>query len=187
MAFDGLTGALRSTATVNLAPYSVVTVEWWQKDFVAARQAFETSTNFNSNNGAFLLYPNTSTQFSIETHDAGGYNVARCPITFSPSSGVWHHYVVMMFVGKAGSNILYLDSLAQVMTQGAAIMLSAFGNFTLYGASRATTSAFQTASMDEIAVYGAALSPGRIAAHYAARNFGPDALSVTRTFQASSG
>jgi hypothetical protein len=97
--------------------------------------------------------------FSMERWEANQTN--QCPETNAVTQ-VWHHLVATY---DGATSRIYLDG-ALAASQPAALALNATTASLWIGASAFDTAAYFNGFVDEVAVYGTALSATRIAAHY---------------------
>jgi hypothetical protein len=97
--------------------------------------------------------------FSMERWEANQTN--QCPETNAVTQ-VWHHLVATY---DGTTSRIYLDG-ALAASQPAALALNATSASLWIGASVFDTAAYFNGAVDEVAVYGTALSATRIAAHY---------------------
>ena len=167
--FDGITGS--AAANIDLSASTAVTVEFWLKWDVYADNdalAMEFTSNFNQNDGGFLVDPNSADgTFAVSM----GRDTSRNSISFTrPSPNQWHHYVfVLDTAAPAATQITpYVDGqpVAFAKTQsgtGAPV----FANSTLFFMSRGGASLFGAGALDEVAIYDGALSAATVAEHYA--------------------
>jgi YD repeat-containing protein len=170
--FDGGSGS--ASAPLDLSGTSAVTLEFWLKWTAYQNNdqlAFEYTPNFNANEGGFLVDPNAGElggKFGVAIGREGSRNNAYFA---RPSAGVWHHYALVLNSAAPASEqvIPYVDG--QPVAYEKLNSGTGAGNFaksTLYFMSRAGTALFGKGSLDEVSLYGRALSPAEIAAHYAA-------------------
>lgn len=172
-------GAGAFSAAIDLSGRNVLTVEFFLKWTAFANNdamAIELTVDGGATAGGFYIDPNQSGgafQVSMKTAASQGtQNFNR------PSAGVYHHIVLVIdrtVTVLNGAFKLYIDSVLQTATGSVDGSFSGnFANSTLYGMARAGTSLFATGSMDELVLYGTALSQARITAHYAARLTNPN-------------
>jgi len=163
---DGTTGHLdagnRFAFTGN-APY---TLECWAQPNninVNYQRLFSREVQTTPREGYLLFVrgPNTAdpSTFSIERWAAGTTN--QCPET-NLVTQVWHHFVAT-YDGSASR--IYLDG-NLVATQPAPLGLNATNASLWIGASFFDTNGYFGGILDEVAVYGTALSGARVAAHF---------------------
>jgi PKD repeat protein len=168
---EGQTGSFGSVP-MDLSGQSAVTVEFWLKWSTYGNDdklAMEFTPNYNNNAGGFIVDPDAP-QFGGTFGVGLGNNTSRNSIFFArPSAGVWHHYAIV-FDGTApaaGEVTPYVDGQkVSFQQEGAGTGAGAFANSTLYLMSRAGTSLFGNGSLDELAVYGGALSASRVQEHF---------------------
>ncbi len=171
--FDGATGA--ASANVNLSATSQLTVEFWLNWAAYANDddlALEFTPNFNQNDGGFLVDPNAGElggKFGVAIGREGSRNNAYFA---RPSAGVWHHYALVFDTNAPATQqvLPYVDgkpvSFEKLNTGTGG---GKFANSTLSIMSRNASALFGKGSLDELAIYNRALSPGEINSHYLAR------------------
>jgi hypothetical protein len=173
--FDGTNDY--ASAPLNLSTTSKLTIEFWMRWNTVLYtnnddQALELTSNFNNTNGGFLINPASSTS-SSRFEVAIGRGTSRNSIYFTrPSVLAWHHYAFVIDTTAAASQqiLAYVDGKAVAVTKGSSgTGAGAFANSTLYFMSRGGTTQFAPATLDEVAIYKAALTATQIAQHYAAR------------------
>ncbi|HVA18571.1 MAG TPA: LamG-like jellyroll fold domain-containing protein, partial [Solirubrobacteraceae bacterium] len=169
-AFDGVTGAAQ--APVDLSGTSKLTIEFWLKWNKYENNdslAMEFTPNFNEHSGGFLVDPNASDlggTFAVGL----GRNGSRNNVFFArPSAGVWHYYAFVLDATAAGASEItpYVDGQPVAYTKleshtGA----GPFANSTLNFMSRNAEKLFGAGTLDEVALYGQALSSEAILKHY---------------------
>jgi PKD repeat protein len=160
-----------ASAPVDLSGTSKVTVEFWLNWNNFANDdslAMEFTPNFNSNPGGFLVDPNASSgSFGVAIGQGG----SREDIYFARPSAGWHYYAFVLDTTQPASTEItpYVDGKAVPFTVGTSgTGAGPFANSTLYLMSRGGAALFGTGSLDEVALYGQALSAGTISSHYAA-------------------
>jgi PKD repeat protein len=169
VSFDGVDDA--ATAPVQLGGKSAVTVEFWMKWDAWQNNdelAMELTENFNSAPGGFLVDPNSSYgSFAVAIGIGSSRNVS---IFSRPSAGAWHHYAFVLDTAAPASEqvIPYVDGAPVAYTKvESGTGASAFADANLYLMSRAAGGLFGAGDLDEVALYGRALSAGEVAGHYA--------------------
>jgi YD repeat-containing protein len=173
LSFDGLNDD--AAATLNLSSNSSLTIEFWLQWNSYTNNddlAFEFTSNFNNTNGGFLVNPNSSTSGS-RFEVALGRGASRNNAYFTrPSAAVWHHYALVLNTTAAAAQqiLVYVDGQAVAIVKGASgVGAGAFANSTLNFMSRNGSSLFGSGALDEIAIYGQALSAAQISQHFAAK------------------
>ncbi len=177
--FPGGGGA---NAPVDLSGTSQVTLEFWLNWSAYQNNdqlAFELTPNFNANAGGFLVDPNAGElggKFGVGIGREGSRN----NVYFErPSAGVWHHYALVLDSQAPASEQVtpYVDGNPvsyEKLNDGTGA--GNFANSTLNFMSRNGSALFGKGGLDEVALYGRALSPAEVAAHYeAAANKAPTA------------
>lgn len=167
---NGSAGYIQSTASLDLTALSAVTVEMWvnlsaySNDF---KMLMESSPGDGSA-GSIWICPNDSNgRISIVKFQSSSptSQYARSDI----SAGAYHHWVIQ-YSSSGSVPTLRVDkvTLTPFLTSGSTA--GAFTNAKLNFAARDASGLFLAATIDEIAVYGSALSTARTDAHYDARN-----------------
>jgi PKD repeat protein len=171
---DPTEGQLGSFGSVpmDLSGRSAITVEFWLKWSTYGNDdklAMEFTPNYNINGGGFIVDPDAP-QFGGTFGVGLGTGTSRNSIFIArPSAGVWHHYAfVLDSTAPAASEVTpYVDGQkVSFQQEGAGTGAGAFANSTLYLMSRAGTSLFGNGSLDELAIYGGALSASRVQEHF---------------------
>ncbi|MGC1165812.1 MAG: PKD domain-containing protein [Solirubrobacterales bacterium] len=178
LSFDGSNDY--ATAPLNLSATSRVTIEFWLKWSSYTNNddlAFELTTNINNSNGGFLIAPNSSSSGS-RFEVAIGRNGSRNNAYFTrPSANAWHHYAIVLDTSAAAAQqiAVYVDGQAVTVSKGSSgTGAGNFANSTLYmmarnGGSFFSSSRFGAGTLDEVAIYGQALSAAQISQHFAAK------------------
>jgi PKD repeat protein len=168
---EGQTGS-SGAIPVDLSAQSTITVEFWLKWSQYTNNdalAMEFTPNYNEHPGGFLVDPNAP-EFGGTFGVGIGSGTARNDVFFTrPSAGVWHHYALVLdATAPAESEITpYVDGqLVSYQHEGAGTGAGAFTSSTLYLMSRAGGALFGSGALDELAIYGGALSTARIQEHY---------------------
>jgi len=156
---------------MDLSSQTLITVEFWLKWNQYGNNnalALELTPNFNEYQGGFLIDPNAPEYGG--TFGVGiGRGASRNAVYFKrPTAGVWHYYAfVLNSAAPAGSEITpFVDGQPVAFQQGSSgTGAGPFANSTLYLNSRAGSTLFGAGSLDELAIYGGALTPSRIQEH----------------------
>jgi len=169
LAFDGSGDSANSSSTINLTGTTKMTVSFWLNwDSYSNNDdlAMESSSDFNANNGAILIDPNSS------SGSCNGYaEVAfrqtnyRSECITRPSAGVWHFWTAVFDTStNAGDIKIYIDGIEQttIVNQTGTGAAPSFGNFTWYFMSRAGSSLFGAGKMDETQIFPYALTAAQI-------------------------
>jgi PKD repeat protein len=167
--FDGTNDA--GSAAVDLSGKTAITVEFWLKWNSYAnddRLAMELTNNFNENAGGFLVDPNSGYgSFAVGIGSGASRNVT---LFARPSAGEWHHYAfVLDTTAPAAEQVVpYVDGQPVAYSKAASgTEAPPFANSTLNFMSRAGSSLFGSGDLDEVALFGRALSAATIAGNYA--------------------
>jgi hypothetical protein len=164
-------GNASATAGVDLSNTSVTTVEFWLKWSHYANDdalAMELTPNFNGTDGGILVDPNAP-QFGGTFGVALGRNNSRNNVFFArPSAGVWHHYAFVLdpTAPAAGAITPYVDGQPIVYQKAdSGTGAGPFAKATLYMMSRGGSSLFGSGDLDEVALYGRALTATEVLDH----------------------
>jgi PKD repeat protein len=173
ISFDGSNDD--ADAGLNLSSRSTLTIEFWMKWNSFSNNddlAFEFTSNFNNTNGGFLVNPNSTTS-SSRFEVALGRGTSRNNAYFTrPSANVWHHYAIVMNTAAAAAQqiLVYVDGAPVSIVKGSSgTGAGNFANSTLNFMSRNGSSLFGAGALDEVAIYGQALSAAQISQHFAAK------------------
>ncbi len=167
--FDGINDA--ASAAVDLSGKTALTVEFWLKWNSYAnddRLAMELTNNFNENAGGFLVDPNSGYgSFAVGIGSGASRNVT---LFARPTAGQWHHYAfVLDTTAPAAEQVVpYVDGQPVSYSKAASgTEAPPFASSSLNFMSRAGSSLFGAGDLDEVAIFGRALSAGTIAGNYA--------------------
>jgi hypothetical protein len=156
--FNGTSDYLNSPSLSSLAGKTQVSLSFWMYWNTFANNdslAFETSSNYNSNSGAFIVDPNSSAgnfEFSVFV---GGGSYLSCTMS-RPTAAAWHQYVLAWDTG-AGTCQAYIDAFFQAVAT-----TSQTGTFTtqpMYIMSRAGSSLFAGGRISAISIFSGILTP----------------------------
>jgi hypothetical protein len=126
---------------------------------------FEATANYNNSTTGFGIWPDGSNcnGFGVGLLGDVGYS-ANC--YSQPSSGVWHHLVVVYDKTQPGTKetALYIDGVLQTPTQNflTSDNTNAFGNNPIYLFSRGGATEFTAGTIDDLQIYNRALSAAEI-------------------------
>jgi hypothetical protein len=169
--FDGVDDAAR--APVDLSGLSTITVEFWLYiDAYTNDDALtlEQTDNFNQNKGGFIVDPNAPQSGGKFGIGIGNPDTRNNAFFERPSTGQWHHYAIVLDSSAAAAQQItpYVDGKATAYTKTAEGTGSgAFANSTLNFMSRAAQQLYARGALDEVAIYGRALTAAEIAEHQA--------------------
>jgi len=189
--FDGVNDA--ATAPVQLGSATAVTVEFWLKWAAWKNEdelAMELTENFNSVPGGFLIDPNSSYgSFAVGIGIGSSRNVS---IFARPTAGAWHHYAFVLDTTAPASEqvIPYVDGQPVAYTKvESGTGAPPFADSTLSFMSRAGSSLLGTGDLDEVALYGRALSATEISKQfsYSVPNLAPEASFTASPNPATTG
>jgi hypothetical protein len=165
--FNGSSGAAQ--AELDLSATHKLTVEFWMKWSAFADNdslAMEFTPNFNEAPGGFLVDPNASSgNFGVGV----GEGSTRNNVYFErPSAETWHHYAFVIDTEASGEEEItpYIDGQPVSYSKTESHTGGGFANSTLYWMSRNASSLFGAGAMQDLAIYGQALSAGEVLEHY---------------------
>ena len=170
---DGVQGTV-STPSLNLTETHAVSVSFWaERNYTTAEGGgalFATGRSDASSTTGFALLPDNPTCHGIQIEFRG--NVGTTSNCYSqPSSGVWHHLVVVMDKSRTGGDAIafYVDGVLQNPNWNfsSATNTNNFGNDPLYLFSRDGDSQFAAGSIREFRIYDIALNAEQVAQLYA--------------------
>jgi YD repeat-containing protein len=166
--FDGVNDA--ATVPLQLSGKTAITVEFWLKWNTYANDdslAMEYTPNFNEVPGGFIVDPNSSYgSFAVGLGQGSSRNVA---LFARPSAGTWHHYSFVLDTTAPASEevVPYVDGKAVAYTKAEnGSGAPAFADAALSLMSRAGTALFGAGALDDVAIYGSALSAATIGSHF---------------------
>jgi hypothetical protein len=167
LSFDGTNDYLSTTSAFSFGSNTISIAMWlnWTSFSNNDDLLMELSSNFNSNNGSFLINPNADVGsfFVAMKNEVGGTLSA----TFNRPSTGWHHYV-FVFDYQYGTIRVFVDnvemSLSLSGTFGTNRVLS--NSYNLYIMSRNNSSLFGQGIIDDLRIYNRALGTGDINALY---------------------
>jgi PKD repeat protein len=147
-----------------------VTYECWVKSsYTAVRQCLMTKGGDSGGAGyAFHL----DTNRALVVTKAGVANLWQTTAGAVPDDGNWHH---VAFTRSSNTYVVYVDGAAVSTSSAVTTVINTTSVDFNIGREVVTAGAQRplAGSIDEVAVYGTALSAARIAAHYAARATSP--------------
>jgi PKD repeat protein len=169
VSFDGIDDS--ASAPVQMGGKTAVTVGFWLKWDAWKNNdelAMELTDNFNETPGGFLIDPNSSySSFAVGIGMGSSRNVS---IFARPTAGEWHHYAFVLDTAAPASEqvIPYVDGQPVSYTKvESGTGASPFADANLYFMSRAGSGLFGAGGLDEVALYGRALSAAEIANQFA--------------------
>src|SRR5262245_49840626 len=151
MAFNGSTGTIVSSAMTIPA---ACTIEVWANTTASTPSVF---LPFISTRvaGAGVLLSNLNNKFTVYVNEAGGQILASSPLI---NDGAWHHLV---YVTDGAQTWLYIDGLQRVQQS---LIHNAQTDVVRFA--RDTSTGYQAATIDDVAIYPTALTAAQIKAHY---------------------
>ena len=163
---DGASGYIDVGNTFNFVGNAAYTLEIWAQpeNINTSYQRLFSRENPTSPREGYLVFARVEyaadpSTFSMERWASNATD--QCPQTTAITQ-VWHHFVATY---DGSTSRIYLDG-ALTASQPAPIALNATSASLFIGASAFDSAAYFNGLVDEVAVYGAALSATRIAAHY---------------------
>ena len=170
---DGVQGTV-STPPLNLTETHAISVSFWaERNYTTTEGGgvlFATGRSDARSATEFSLLPDNATCHGIQAEFRG--NVGSTSNCYSqPSSGVWHHLVVVMDKSRTGGDAiaLYVDGVLQNpnWNLSSATNTNNFGSDPIYLFSRDGNSQFATGTIREFRVYDTALNTKQVAELYA--------------------
>ncbi len=164
--FDGVDDYMKTGSAINFGGTKIITVCYWSKWNTFANNddlLMELTSNYNNNDGTFIIDPNHSTQLKIAVgiQDSVTTSKYRSESFDRPSAGIWHHYCIVFDNSTNGGDITpYIDGVEQATTvyNNTKDQSTAFKTDTLYFMSRAGSSLFGAGNLDDVRIYSRALS-----------------------------
>ena len=169
---DGIQGTV-STPPINLTETRAVSVSFWvQRNYTTAGGGalFAAGRVDTGSATGFALLPDNSACHGIQAEFQGSSGTtANC--YSQPSSGVWHHLVVVYDKSRTGGDAIafYIDGALQNPNWNLSSSTNTdnFGSDPFYLFSQNGTSQFASGSMREFRVYDTALNAQQVAQLYA--------------------
>ena len=165
VSFDGIKDA--ASAPVQLGGKTALTVSFWLKWDAWTNNdelAMELTDNFNGTPGGFLIDPNSSYgSFAVGIGMGSSRNVSVFP---RPSAGAWHHYAFVLDTQAPAAQqvVPYVDGGPVAYTKvESGTGAEPFADATLWMMSRAGSGLFGAGDLDEVALFGRALSATEVA------------------------
>jgi len=164
-----------STAAIYLTSTKAVTWTAWVKRTYGSNQGalIESSPNFNASTTGFGFFPDDSQDCGIAhtiMTGVNGNNGYTLNCYAQPTSGVWHHFAAIYDKSQTGAKaiLLYIDGVLQtpVRQLDTVTNTNAFGSNKLYLFSRGGVSNFNASEVDDLRLFGSALTPAQIAQIY---------------------
>ena len=153
---------------IDLSGTNAVTVAFWANrtySTVGGHVLFEATKNYHNSTTGFAFFPDDDTCNGIQAALRGNQgSTANC--YNQPSSGVWHHLVVVFDKGQTGGNevAFYVDGVLQTpnWSVSASTNTNNFGNNPIYLFSRGGKSQFTSGVVDDLRIYNSALNAAQI-------------------------
>ncbi len=153
---------------INFSATKAITVALWTKrtySTAGGAMLISSTQNYMASTTGFAVLPDDSSCQGMQVAIRGDVGVtANC--YNHPSSGVWHHLAVVLDKRQsAGSQVrLYIDGTLQAPSKSLAASTNTnnFGINPIYIDSQGGNSRFDTGMIDELRVYGTALSATQI-------------------------
>lgn len=162
--------------TVNLTGVTKLTLSLWLYKTLYGtgdnQLVYESSANFNSNNGGVIFAPDQPSNLisiGISAGNNADYNSITVP---QPSSAAWHHFFITLDIGKWAASVpcavtgVWIDGISQTLTAGTLTANTAtdFGNYTWNIASRGGSTLFLDGRLRDFFIWqNINLSGGRAA------------------------
>lgn len=182
--FDGSSGYVNAPTTGLPTGSGAFTLECWVKAsaFVATYPNLALALGeINTGTGAMGVYIgiNSANKLEAAVWGTAPFLATAAAIT----TGVWHHCVLTFTGGASGTLTFYVDGASVgsgTVTPNVTLGALSIGAGADYGGASTFTgfTHFLNGSIAEAAIYGAALSAARVAAHYTAATAGGYAAAV---------
>lgn len=164
--FDG-TDIMSTVGTLDLTPYTQLTLEWYMKPASAGTVAlWEQSANAFATAGGMGTYLNNTGPNQIQgfiQKNAGYFQYMTNAIPDGAASGAWHHYALEITAADLTSSgiSLYVDGVLAggYVTAGSPGTSVAFINQTLFIGARTGVAFPFTGNLDEFRISSGLLSP----------------------------
>lgn len=183
--FDGVND-YGQTAAIDLSGVNTITLAMWVywDSFATFDIMVETSADYNSNTGAFVVAPLiAASQWDVGIRTgAGTYNY--CHFT-RPSLAAWHQFTFCLNRGGGANQItaVYVDGVSQSLTYDFTDTTGTggFGNYAWNFMSRNGTTFFGAGRLDDVRLYNRLLTATEASAlYYASRRGYPQELRWSR-------
>lgn len=175
VSFDGFSNYGLSGSEIDLSYTDVVTAEFWlYQDFYGNTDNLALEFGKQNDGAGFWINPNDNT--GIWSASMPAWRSDSIP---RPSAATWHHFAVVFRrnLGSIDTNsvVIYVDGVQvpdTVYVTSNPIFTFGFLPLTVMARTMLSgdTSLHNSGDMQHLAIYDYALSPTRVAAHYAARN-----------------
>lgn len=169
LSFNGVNNYAVSPA-IGLSGTAAVSVSFWiKRTYVIGGTTvlFESSRDFNSSTTGFMFFPDDSRGIAAGLRGNVGYNLKAY---IQPSSGAWHHIVVIYDKGANAANEVtcYIDGALWGFTAqlNSANNTNPFGSNPLYLFSRAGSQYFGSGVIDEMRIYSRGLTAAEVTQLY---------------------
>ncbi len=168
------TNQYASVPTINLSGTSAVSVAMWFNHTYSTAGGhimLESTPNYNLSTTGFGFFPDDNDCGGIQVAVSGnnGFSV-NC--FAQPSSGVWHHFVIIYdkTLGPTAETSLYIDGVMQTPTQNlnATANSNAFGNNPLYLFTRGGTKEYCAGTISGLQIYNRHLTAAEVQQIYTA-------------------
>jgi hypothetical protein len=176
--FNGTSDFLNSASSMTLGSTTVLSVSFWLYWNANASNdllALESSTNYNSNSGAFVIDPNGSSGGGFVSNVKVGSAYLQCHSN-QPTAAAWHHVLIVWDITTTTNTChQYIDGTDTGATVTSSGNSGTFTNQTLYVMSRAGTSLFGAGRISDITIWNTALTSGNATSLAACGN--PESIS----------
>lgn len=177
--FDGTNDYVEIPATGMDADGDFTVEAWFKTSLAAKRQIVSRWANGNGALQRWSLQLDTSGRPTFVAQDTGYRTIA---MTTGKADGAWHHLVVT----ASGLNLtMYLDGASVATGTRASTDLGGDTAVVRIGAT-ADGGEFFNGSLDEVAIYGTALTASRVQAHYTAGRIAFHVIGSTGTVRVKS-
>jgi uncharacterized membrane protein len=157
---------------INLSSTRAVTVAFWSKrtySTAGGHALLESTADFTKSTTGFAVFPDDSACAGIQIAIKGDVGeTANC--YGQPTSGVWHHFVLVLDKTQSAGNqvALYADGVLESPTRNLAASTNTndFGNNSIWLFSQGGTGMFDSGQLDDLRIYNVALTAAEIQHFY---------------------
>ncbi len=177
--FAGSTSCLSSSSTVTLGVETITVAFWGKYTSGSDTIMVELTSQFFTNDNAFMMsMDSTATQGSCDgsgvemTIQRGGFSFRQECLTTPPSTGVWHHYALVIDLSVSTGDVkLYVDGEEEALALGLNQIVSSadLRTDTWFIAARNCASSGIDMQMDEFYIFSGELAAAEIRNLYSSR------------------
>jgi 1,4-alpha-glucan branching enzyme len=158
--FDGVTTKLTVTNSASLNPVNGITIAAWVNDDSGGWYTYPRIVEKGKSSNQYALWVNNSGSLEFRVTGVSNGTIAVVP----PSSGVWHHLAASY--NGASLISLYIDGQLATQQVASGSMPVTTDPLAIGGQPGGNLLTFFSGTIDDVRLYGSALSPGQIAQLY---------------------